>query len=64
VAWDQRNLLVAGVPFIASIGGLFVPAATLKALPTVVGLILGQPLILGTVLLVVMKLAVTGRRTG
>ena len=64
VAWDQRNLLVAGVPFIASIGGLFVPAATLKALPTVVGLILGQPLILGTVLLVVMKVAVTGRRTG
>jgi xanthine/uracil permease len=58
VHWDQRNLLVAGVPFIAAIGGLFVPAATLKALPTVVGLILGQPLILGTVLLVVMKSAV------
>lgn len=58
VHWDQRDLLVAGVPFIAAIGGLFVPAATLKALPTVVGLILGQPLILGTVLLVVMKSAV------
>lgn len=66
VEWDQRNLLVAGVPFIAAIGGLFVPAATLKALPAVVGLILGQPLILGTVLLVIMRFAVAAsrRRTG
>jgi xanthine/uracil permease len=55
VRWDQRSLLTAGVPFITAIGGLFVPQATLHALPTVVGLILGQPLILGTVLLVIMK---------
>jgi xanthine/uracil permease len=62
VKWDQRSLLVAGVPFITAIGGLFVPAATLAALPTVVRLILGQPLILGTVLLVLMKGALAVRR--
>jgi xanthine/uracil permease len=62
VRWDQRNLLIAGVPFITAIGGLFVPAPTLKALPTVVGLILGQPLILGTVLLVLMKAVFAFRR--
>jgi xanthine/uracil permease len=62
VHWDQRNLLIAGVPFITAIGGLFVPAPTLAALPTVVGLILGQPLIVGTVLLVVMKGALAIRR--
>lgn len=62
VHWDRHNLLIGGVPFIAAIGGLFVPATTLKALPPVVGLILGQPLIIGTILLVVMKGALGVRR--
>lgn len=62
VDWNQRTLLIAGFPFITAIGGLFVPATTLKAMPTVFQLILGQPLILGTILLVVMKL-VLGERT-
>jgi hypothetical protein len=52
---NQRNLLLAGVPFITAIGGLFTPAATLAAAQHV-ALILGQPLIPGAVLLVVLKL--------
>ena len=43
---------MAGVPFITAIGGLFVPAGSLHAMPTVVQLVLGQPLVLGTILLV------------
>ncbi|HEX4223473.1 MAG TPA: solute carrier family 23 protein [Pseudonocardiaceae bacterium] len=61
VARDQRNLLLAGVPFITAIGGLFIPTATLNALPSIVQLILGQPLILGTVLLIVLKLVLPRR---
>jgi hypothetical protein len=49
--------MLAGFPFITAIGGLFVPPATLKAMSPVVQLILGQPLVLGTVLLVALKLA-------
>jgi hypothetical protein len=50
-----RNARLAGVPFITAIGGLFTPAATLAAAQHV-ALILGQPLIPGAVLLVVLKL--------
>jgi xanthine/uracil permease len=57
VHWSRDNLMLAGFPFITAIGGLFVPAATLKAVSPVVQLILGQPLVLGTVLLVALKLA-------
>ncbi|MEU8633288.1 solute carrier family 23 protein [Amycolatopsis sp. NPDC048633] len=57
VHWSRDNLMLAGFPFITAIGGLFVPAPTLKAMPALVQLILAQPLILGTVLLVVLKLA-------
>ncbi len=63
VHWSRDNLMLAGFPFITAIGGLFVPAATLKAMPTVVQLVLAQPLILGTVLLVVLKLAFGLRRS-
>jgi xanthine/uracil permease len=62
VHWSRDNLMLAGFPFITAIGGLFVPAPTLKAMPAVVQLILAQPLILGTVLLVVLKLAFGLRR--
>ncbi|HEX3788039.1 MAG TPA: solute carrier family 23 protein [Pseudonocardiaceae bacterium] len=61
VTWNQRSLLVAGVPFITAIGGLFIPATTLAAMPMAVQLILGQPLILGTLLLIVMKVALRVR---
>jgi xanthine/uracil permease len=60
--WTQQNMMIAGVPFITAIGGLFIPAATLKVMPLTVQLILGQPLILGTVLLVLMKAAFRLRR--
>jgi len=63
VHWSRGNLMLAGFPFITAIGGLFVPAATLKEMPTVVQLVLAQPLILGTVLLVVLKLAFGLRRS-
>ncbi|MEU4672298.1 solute carrier family 23 protein [Amycolatopsis sp. NPDC023774] len=55
VHWSRDNLMLAGFPFITAIGGLFVPPATMKVLPQVVQLILQQPLILGTVLLLLMK---------
>lgn len=63
VHWSRDNLMLAGFPFITAIGGLFVPAATLRAMPAVVQLVLAQPLILGTVLLVVLKLAFGARRS-
>ena len=62
VHWSRDNLMLAGFPFITAIGGLFVPAPTLKAMPALVQLILAQPLILGTVLLVVLKLMFGLRR--
>lgn len=60
--WHQENIMIAGVPFITAIGGMFIPATTLHAMPMVVQLILGQPLILGTILLIVMKAAFGLRR--
>jgi xanthine/uracil permease len=57
VEWTRENLMLAGVPFITAIGGLFIPAATLHAMPMLVQLVFGQPLILGTLLLIVMKAA-------
>ncbi|HWD04378.1 MAG TPA: solute carrier family 23 protein [Amycolatopsis sp.] len=62
VHWSRDNLMLAGFPFIAAIGGLFVPAPTMKVLPQVAQLILQQPLILGTVLLLVLKAAYGLRR--
>jgi xanthine/uracil permease len=55
VAWTQRNLLMAGVPFITAMGGMFIPATTLHSLSLTVQLVLGQPLILGTVMLILLK---------
>jgi xanthine/uracil permease len=53
VQWSQGNLIAAGVPFIVSIGALFVPANILVHLPSGIRLLLGQPLVSGTVLLLV-----------
>jgi len=63
VQWNQASLLTAGVPFITAIGGLFLTTTTLRALPLTVQLILGQPLILGTVMLITMKIAFGMRST-
>jgi xanthine/uracil permease len=60
--WTQENLLLAGIPFITAIGGMFIPATTLHAMPMTVQLILGQPIILGTLLLLVLKAAFSLRR--
>jgi hypothetical protein len=42
---------------LSTLPGLFIPAATLQAMPMTVQLVLGQPLILGTVLLIVLNVA-------
>jgi xanthine/uracil permease len=60
VHWDNRNLIVAGLPFTLAIGGLFIPAATAAKLPFVMQIILNQPLILGTILLLVLHFLLNG----
>jgi len=64
VRWTRENLMLGGVPFITAIGGLFIPEATLRAMPLTIRLVFGQPMILGTVLLIVMKGAFSLRRLG
>ncbi len=64
VRWTRENLMLAGVPFITAIGGLFIPVPTLHAMPMTVQLVFGQPLILGTGLLIVMKAAFGLRHLG
>jgi xanthine/uracil permease len=58
VEWDQLNFLVLGPAFMISIGGLFVPDATLAHFPLIVRQIFAQPLLDGPVLLVVLHLIV------
>ncbi|GAB2820110.1 nucleobase:cation symporter-2 family protein [Actinoallomurus bryophytorum] len=62
VRWTRENLMLGGVPFITAIGGLFIPEPTLQAMPMVMRLIFVQPMILGTVLLIVLKAAFGLRR--
>ena len=57
VDWDDTNLIVAGLPFFLSVGGLFLPPDTLAHLPLAARIILGQPLILGSVLLILLHVA-------
>jgi xanthine/uracil permease len=64
VRWTRENLMLGGVPFITAIGGLFIPEPTLQALPMVIRLVFGQPMIIGTVLLIVLKAAFGLRRLG
>ena len=54
VHWDDTNLIVAGFPFFLAVGGLFLPPDTLAHLPLTARIMLGQPLIVGTILLVVL----------
>jgi xanthine/uracil permease len=58
VTWDQLNFLVLGPPFMLSIGGLFISAATLAHFPLIVRQIFAQPLLDGPVLLVLLHLFV------
>jgi len=55
VHWTQNNLIVAGLSFTIAIGGMFVPAAAVQKLPEIVQSAIGQPLILGTILLIVLR---------
>lgn len=50
VEWTQGNLTAAGVPFVLGIGALFTPEDVQNALPSNIQLLLGQPLVIGTVL--------------
>lgn len=64
VRWDERNLIVAGFPFMVAIGGLFVPETTLHALPLFARVVVQQPLISAVVLLALLDLTINhDRRT-
>lgn len=60
VRWDDRNLIVAGLPFTIAIGGLFIASTTAAKLPLVMQTILSQPLILGTILLLLLHFLLNG----
>lgn len=63
VRWDQGHLLAAGVPFILSIGALFTPPDVQEHLPSLVRLLIGQPLVVATVLSLVAVLVFRLYRT-
>jgi xanthine/uracil permease len=58
VAWDELNFVVLGPAFMIAIGGMFVSDGTLAHFPLIVQEIIGQPLLDGPVLLVVLHLLV------
>lgn len=58
VQFDQLNLLVLGLPFMLSIGGLFVAPATIAHYPLIVREIIGQPLFTGPILLLILHFLV------
>lgn len=52
VKWDQLNMLVIGLPFMLSIGGLFVDPDVIAGYPLIAREIITQPLFTGPLLLV------------
>lgn len=54
VEWDDRQLIAAGLSFIAGLGGLFVSPQAMQAMPLTLRLLVQQPVILGGVTLVVL----------
>jgi xanthine/uracil permease len=50
VRWNQDRMVAAGLPVIAGLGLLFTPASTISALPSWLGLLVGQPLVVSVVL--------------
>lgn len=56
VEWDQINSIVIGLSFMVSIGGMFLSPATLRAYPLLATSVLEQPILTGSVLLVVLHL--------
>ncbi|HEX4789758.1 MAG TPA: solute carrier family 23 protein [Actinospica sp.] len=53
VRWTQDRMVAAGLPVIAGIGLLFTPATTTARLPSWLGLLVGQPLVISVVLALV-----------
>lgn len=54
VEWDDRQLIAAGLAFIAGLGGLFLPSDVMQAMPLTLRLLVQQPVILGGVTLVIL----------
>jgi xanthine/uracil permease len=54
VEWDDRQLIAAGLAFIAGLGGLFMPPDVMQAMPLTLRLLVQQPVILGGLTLVVL----------
>jgi xanthine/uracil permease len=54
VDWDDRQLITAGLAFLVGLGGLFIAPDVLQAMPLVVRLLVEQPVVSGTVTLVVL----------
>lgn len=52
VRWSQDAMIAAGLPVIVGLGLLFTPAATTRALPSWLALLVGQPLVVAVVLAV------------
>lgn len=50
VRWSQDAMIAAGLPVIAGLGLLFTPATTTSVLPSWLGLLVGQPLVVAVVL--------------
>lgn len=50
VQWNRAHLLAAGLPFILAMGAFFTPEAVQNALPSWARLLIGQPLVVGAVL--------------
>lgn len=46
--------MTAGLSFTAAIGGMFIPATVLSHFPPIVQSAIGQPLFLGTILVVIL----------
>jgi len=58
VQWDQLNMLVVGLPFMLSIGGLFVSPTVIAGYPLIAREIITQPLFTGPILLVILDLTI------
>lgn len=58
VRWDQLNMLVLGLPFMLSIGGLFVLPSTTAGYPIIAREIISQPLFTGPILLLILHFTI------
>jgi len=61
VEWNDRSLIAAGLGFLIGLGGLFVPPATLMAMPLLARLIVQQPVISGGLTVVVLYALLRGK---